>query len=120
MANVFFMAAAQAMRRILIEQARRKSSQRRGGPRRRYELRDDDLIGASLPEELLDLDEALAKLGATDPQAADLVKLRVFAGMTVEEIAQVQGVSPRTVKRNWAYVRAWLGRELAAYDERNG
>jgi RNA polymerase sigma factor (TIGR02999 family) len=116
----FFAAAAEAMRRILIEQARRKSSQRRGGPRHRCELRDDDLSGASLPEELLDLDEALSKLAATDPQAAELVKLRVFAGMTVEEIAQVQGTSPRTVKRNWAYARAWLGRELAAYGERNG
>jgi RNA polymerase sigma factor (TIGR02999 family) len=115
----FFAAAAEAMRRILIEQARQKGSQRRGGARDRYELRDDDLIAAPLNEELLDLDEALTKLAAADPQAAELVKLRVFAGMTVAEIAQVQGTSPRTVKRNWAYARAWLGRELAAGDERN-
>ena len=65
---------------------------------------------------MIDLDEALVKLAAADPQAADLVKLRVFAGMTVEEIAQLQGVSARTVKRNWAYARAWLGRQLAAYN----
>jgi RNA polymerase sigma factor (TIGR02999 family) len=116
----FFAAAAEAMRRILIEQARRKCSQRRGGAGRRCELRDEDLIEAPLNEELLDLDEALSRLGAADPQAAELVKLRVFAGMTIEEIAQVQGTSPRTVKRNWAYARAWLGRELAAYHERNG
>jgi RNA polymerase sigma factor (TIGR02999 family) len=111
----FFAAAAEAMRRILIEQARHKASQRRGGPRQRCELRDDDLLAVPLNEELLDLDEALTKLAAGDPPAAELVKLRVFAGMTVEEIAQVQGASPRTVKRNWAYARAWLGRELAAY-----
>jgi RNA polymerase sigma factor (TIGR02999 family) len=113
----FFAAAAEAMRRILVEQARRKRSQRRGGTRRRGELLDADLIEAPLNEEWLDLDEALSKLGATDPQAAELVKLRVFAGMTVEEIARVQGVSPRTVKRSWAYARAWLGRELAAYNQ---
>jgi RNA polymerase sigma factor (TIGR02999 family) len=116
----FFAAAAEAMRRILIEQARRKGSQRRGGSRHRCELLEEDRIAVPLNEELLDLDEALSKLGATDPQAAELVKLRVFAGMTVEEIAQLQETSPRTVKRNWAYARAWLGRELAAYNERNG
>ena len=116
----FFAAAAEAMRRILIEQARRKCSQRRGGARHRRELLEGDLIEAPLNEELLDLDEALSKLGAADPQAAELVKLRVFAGMTVEDIAQVQRTSPRTVKRNWAYARAWLGRELAAYEERDG
>ena len=105
------------MRRVLIEQARRKCSQRRGGARRRCELLDDDRLDTSRHEELLDLDEVLARLAAADPQAAELVKLRVFGGMTVEEIAQVQGTSPRTVKRNWAYARAWLGRELAAYRE---
>jgi RNA polymerase sigma factor (TIGR02999 family) len=114
----FFTAAAEAMRRIMIEQARRKCSQRRGGARPRCQLLDDDLIDDPRNEELLDLDEALNKLGATNPQAAELVKLRVFAGMTNEEIAQVQGISERTVKRNWAYARAWLGRELADYDER--
>jgi RNA polymerase sigma factor (TIGR02999 family) len=113
----FFAAAAEAMRRVLIEQARRKCSQRRGGAHRRCELLDDDRLDTSRHEELLDLDEVLARLAAADPQAAELVKFRVFAGMTVEEIAQVQGTSPRTVKRNWAYARAWLGRELAAYRE---
>jgi RNA polymerase sigma factor (TIGR02999 family) len=115
----FFGAAAEAMRRILIDLARRKCGQRRGGARQRCELLDGDLIDAPLNEELLDVDEALSKLAAVDSQAAELVKLRVFAGMTVEEIAEVQRISPRTVKRNWAYARAWLGRELAAYDERN-
>jgi RNA polymerase sigma factor (TIGR02999 family) len=116
----FFAAAAEAMRRILIDQARRKCGQRRGGARRRRELLDEHLIEAPLNEELLDLDEALSRLAVADPQAAELVKLRVFAGMSVEEVAQLQGTSPRTVKRNWAYARAWLGRELASYDERDG
>jgi RNA polymerase sigma factor (TIGR02999 family) len=114
-----FFAAAEAMRRILVEQARRKGSRRRGGARQRRALGDDAALDLPLSAELLDLDAALAKLAAADPPAAELVKLRVFAGMTVEEIAQVQGVSPRTVKRNWAYARAWLGRELAAYDNRH-
>jgi RNA polymerase sigma factor (TIGR02999 family) len=114
----FFAAAAEAMRRILIDQVRRKRSQRQGGARRRCELSDEDVIDMPLNDELLDLDDALAKLSATDPQAAELVKLRVFTGMTVEEIAEVQNKSPRTVKRNWVYARAWLGRELAAYDQR--
>jgi RNA polymerase sigma factor (TIGR02999 family) len=113
----FFAAAAEAMRRILVENARHKRSQRRGGARGRCELRDDDRIKIPGDDELIDLDEALSKLASADPQAAELVKLRVFAGMTVEEVAQVQGASPRTVKRNWAYARAWLGRKLAAYDE---
>ncbi len=114
----FFAAAAEAMRRILIEQVRRKSSQRYGGMRQRCTLLAEDVSEAPLDDSLLDLDEALSKLAATDLYAAELVKLRVFAGMTIEEIAQLQGISPRTVKRNWAYARAWLGRELAAYDER--
>lgn len=115
----FFAACAEAMRRILVESARRKRSQRRGGGHGRCELREDDRIEIPLNDELIDLDEALAKLSSADPAAAELVKLRVFAGMTIEEIAEVQGNSPRTVKRNWAYARAWLGRKLAEYDEQS-
>jgi RNA polymerase sigma factor (TIGR02999 family) len=113
----FFAAAAEAMRRILIDQVRRKGSQREGGGRRRRELAEEDLADLPLSDELIDLDGALTKLGTIDPQAAELVKLRVFAGMTIEEVAAVHGVSPRTVKRQWSYARAWLGRELAAYDK---
>jgi RNA polymerase sigma factor (TIGR02999 family) len=113
----FFAAAAEAMRRILVDNARRKQSERHGGRRRRCELLENDLIEVPTGDDLLDLDEALSKLSAADPQAAELAQLRVFTGMTVEEIAQLQGVSARTVKRNWAFARAWLGRELAAYQE---
>jgi RNA polymerase sigma factor (TIGR02999 family) len=113
----FFAAAAEAMRRILVESARRKQSQRRGGTHGRRELGEGDRVEIPLDDELIDLDNALAKLASADPRAAELVKLRVFAGMTVEEVAQVQGVSVRTVKRNWVYARAWLGRQLSAYDQ---
>ena len=102
------------MRRILIDLARHKLSDRRGGGRPRCELSDADRVTVPISDELLDLDDALTRLSAVDPQAAELVKLRVFAGMTVEEAAALQGVSSRTAKRNWAYARAWLGRELAA------
>src|SRR5262245_44548336 len=88
----FFAAAAEAMRRILIDNARRKKADKRGGIHERCELRDGDRVEIRLDDELIDLDEALAKLALADPQAADLVKLRVYAGMTVEEVAQVQGV----------------------------
>lgn len=108
----FFAAAAEAMRRILVDAARRKRSQRRGGERQRFELLDGDLISAPIDDELLDLDEALSKLSAIDEQSATVVKLRVFAGMTIDEVAELQGISPRTVKRAWAYGRAWLARQL--------
>src|SRR6186713_1379774 len=88
----FFAAAAEAMRRILIDQARQKHSDRRGGGWRRCELSDADRVTLPVSDELLDLDEALIRLSAADPQAAELVKLRVFAGMTVEEAAALQGV----------------------------
>ena len=110
----FFAAAAESMRRILIDLARHKRSDRRGGDRPRCELSDADRVTVPISDELLDLDDALTRLSAVDPPAAELVKLRVFAGMTVEEAAALQGVSSRTAKRNWAYARAWLGRELAA------
>jgi RNA polymerase sigma factor (TIGR02999 family) len=115
----FFAAAAEAMRRILVERARHKSCQRQGGDLRRCDLSDDDLVALPLSDELIDLDDALVRLGSADEQAAEVAKLRIFAGMTVEEVAEVQGVSPRTVKRNWAYARAWLARELAVYRERD-
>ncbi|HEV3166997.1 MAG TPA: sigma-70 family RNA polymerase sigma factor [Isosphaeraceae bacterium] len=115
----FFAAAAEAMRRILVENARRKRSERHGGGRQRLELHEADWLTDPIDDELLDLDEALTKLGAVDPQAAELVKLRVFAGMTVDEVAQHLHIAPRTVKRTWAYARAWLGRALGHSAEPN-
>jgi RNA polymerase sigma factor (TIGR02999 family) len=114
----FFAAAAEAMRRILIEAARRKRSQRRGGGQlRRQLLSDDNVTAPPISDELLDLDEALTKLRAVDPSGAELVKLRVFAGMTIDEVAEFQGISPRTVKRTWTYARAWLGRQMSRRDD---
>jgi RNA polymerase sigma factor (TIGR02999 family) len=116
----FFAAAAEAMRRILIDLARHKRTARQGGERQRYELSDVDRVILPISDDLLDLDESLTRLDAVDPQAAQLVKLRLFAGMTVEEAAAVLGVSARTAKRNWAYARAWLGRDLGAATQPKG
>src|SRR5262245_4939468 len=108
------------MRRILVEAARRKSSQRGGGKLRRNELLDDDLLVSPVDyDEILDLDGALDRLSAVDARAAELVKLRVFTGMTIDEVAQFQGVSPSTAKRTWAYARAWIGRELDDHIDRD-
>jgi RNA polymerase sigma factor (TIGR02999 family) len=109
----FFAAAAEAMRRILVDLARRKRSERHGGKRQRCELWEGDLTTEPVSADLLALDEALLRLNEIDQQAAELVKLRVFAGMTVDEVAQFQGISARTAKRSWAYARAWLMREMA-------
>jgi len=107
----FFAAAAEAMRRILVDQARRKSSEKRGGNRQRVEL--DERLPAfgtsdSAPEDLLALNEALNELAAADPAKAQLVKLRYFAGLSLEEAAQTIGVSEATAKRYWVYARSWL------------
>jgi RNA polymerase sigma factor (TIGR02999 family) len=110
----FFAAAAEAMRRILVDAARRKASQRHGGAKQRRDLLEWDMVTVPVSDELLDLDAALDKLSTIDPEAAQLVKLRVFSGMTIDEVAQSQRISPRTAKRRWAYGRAWLGRELEA------
>ena len=109
----FFAAAAEAMRRILIENARRKRSLKHGGGLKRL---DADEVVLEMPEpveDLLALDEALNKLAAKDPLKAELVKLRYFAGMTIEEAAGVLGISAATAKRWWTYTRAWLYQEIA-------
>ena len=108
----FFAAAAEAMRRILVEQARKKKALRRGAGATGLILREDDHVEPPVSDDVLDLDESLTKLAVVDRQAADVVKLRIFAGMTIEETAQALGVSKRTAVRGWAYARAWLGREL--------
>ena len=108
----FFAAAAEAMRRILVESARRKSSLKRGGARKRQELEEDNLAAPERPDELLALDEALSQLGTTDPKAAELVKLRYFAGFTVKQAAEILGISPRAADLLWAFARAWLLRKI--------
>jgi len=109
----FFAAAAEAMRRILIENARRKKSEKHGGKMARNPISEND---ASIDDRdvdgLLALDEAMTRLAVEEPTLAQLVQLRYFAGLTVEQAAEALGVSPRTAKRNWAYARAWLRREI--------
>ena len=100
------------MRRILIDKARRKQSRKHGGEFGRVDLLDSDLTLDPRSDDLLALDEALTRLSAVDPDAADLVKLRIFAGLTIDEIARQMQVSPRTAKRNWAFARAWLRSEM--------
>jgi RNA polymerase sigma factor (TIGR02999 family) len=109
----FFGAAAEAMRRIVVENARRrKSLKRRGAVGQRTVVESDAIADFGDIDELLDLDAALTKLAADEPELARLVELRYFAGLSVEETAQTMGICQRTVKRNWAFARAWLGREL--------
>jgi RNA polymerase sigma factor (TIGR02999 family) len=108
----FFAAAAEAMRRILVERARRKSSLKRGGGRARQELDEEKLEAPQVPDELIALDEALSQLAATDPKAAELVKLRYFAGLSLQQAAEVLGISPRTADFLWAFARAWLLRKI--------
>jgi RNA polymerase sigma factor (TIGR02999 family) len=104
----FFAAAAEAMRRILVESARRKASLKRGGDQDRQPLDEADVPLQRPPEELLAIHDALDTLAATDPRAAELVKLRYFAGFTLDEVAEALGISPRTADSVWAYARAWL------------
>jgi RNA polymerase sigma factor (TIGR02999 family) len=108
----FFGAAAQAMRRILIESARRKQRIKHGGELQRQDLEEFDVPVTPPPEELLALDEALARLAAEDADAARIVDLHFFAGLSIDEAADALGVSRATAYRQWAYARAWLRCEL--------
>ncbi len=110
----FFAAAAEAMRRILVDNARRKKRPKHGGDRQRVDL-DEALSLANPREDLIALDDALIKLAAQEPIKAEVVKLRYFAGLSVEETGRCLGLSPATVKRHWAVARAWL---FAALSER--
>ena len=104
----FFGAAAEAMRRILVDQARRKSAVKRGGQSRRVPLDDADLGYHSPADELLDIDEALILLAAENPEAARLIQLRYFAGLSIQDAAEVVGVSRSTAYEHWSYARARL------------
>jgi RNA polymerase sigma factor (TIGR02999 family) len=108
----FFAAAAEAMRRILVENARRKKCLKHGGGLARQELEADRITAPEPREDLLALDEALTRLAVANRQAAELVQLRYFAGLTLPEAAQALGIAERTAGRVWAYARAWLRREV--------
>jgi RNA polymerase sigma factor (TIGR02999 family) len=113
----FFAAAAEAMRRILVENARRKQRLKHGGGHERLNLDEVEAVTDAPTDDLLALDDALAKLERHEPAKADVVKLRCFAGMSVEEAAEALGISRATAKRRWAYARAWLFAELNDPDD---
>jgi RNA polymerase sigma factor (TIGR02999 family) len=113
----FFSAAAEAMRRILVERARGKGRAKRGGGLQRLDVDAVSLATSVTPDQLLAVDEALAKLALDDPTAAQIVKLRYFAGLTVEEAAQALAIGTTTAYRHWNYARAWLYRELVDVGE---
>jgi RNA polymerase sigma-70 factor (ECF subfamily) len=110
--SYFFHSAAEAMRRILVEHARRRGRLKRGGNQKRVTLGLADQALPQEPQEFLALDEALRRLGEKDPRSAEVVRLRFFAGLTIEQTADAMDLSPRTVKREWEFARAWLQNEL--------
>ncbi len=114
----FFCAAAEAMRRILIERARRRARLRHGGEAERIEMDEVDLGIVAPSDDLLDVEAALGELEASDPRARELVNLRYFAGLTVEETAAALGVSVSSVEREWRFVRSWLRSKLDQRDAR--
>jgi RNA polymerase sigma factor (TIGR02999 family) len=110
----FFAAAAEAMRRILVEKARRKQRVKHGGEHQRVEMDDERLVCSVPADQLLALDEALERFAQDEPEKARLVKLRFFAGLSIEEAADALGISRATASRYWTYARAWLRDAVAA------
>lgn len=108
----FFGAAAEAMRRILIDNARRKRALRHGGGQQRLDVQDIEIAVDVMDDELLEVNAALERFAFQDKQKAELVKLRYFTGLTIDEAADILGVSAPTAKRWWAYARAWLHKEI--------
>lgn len=109
----FFSAAANAMRQFLVDDARTRGRQKRGGGRRAMELMDEAATLDSHPADVLALDEALSKLRAKDSRKAEIIQLRYFTGLSVDETAEMLGLSPRTVDKEWRFAKAWLHRELS-------
>jgi RNA polymerase sigma factor (TIGR02999 family) len=114
----FFAAAAEAMRRILVENARRKKRLKHGGAFVRVDFEETDIPSPMRPDELLSVDEALNELATVHPEAAEVIKLRFFVGLTDEQAARVLGLSRRTADRHWAFGRAWLARAIAGPNRR--
>ena len=117
----FFGAAAEAMRRVLVEHARRRATLRRGGGRARVDADPDDLSRTELipeasPAQILAVDAAVHRMEGRDPRMAEVVKLRFFAGLSVDQTAAAMGVSDRTVRREWTFAKAWLARELESVE----
>jgi RNA polymerase sigma factor (TIGR02999 family) len=112
----FFAAAAEAMRRVLVENARRKQRVKHGGGRQRIDLDEALLVAVDPSDDLLALDEALGRFEGVDPVAAQLVKLRYFAGLSMPQAAEALGLPLRTAERNWTYARTWLHRQLSQGD----
>ena len=111
----FFALGAKAMRHILVDFARESSAQKRGGDRRRVPLADDLVVSAKRDEDVLALDAALQVLTEIDPERAEIVEMRFFGGMTIKEVAEAIGKSPRTVDKQWAATRIWLRKYLAEH-----
>jgi RNA polymerase sigma factor (TIGR02999 family) len=109
----FFAAAAEAMRRILVERARQKKAVKHGGGRQRLDADSLEIAAPEVNDDLVAIDDALDRLAALDPVKAELVKLRYFAGLTIEECAGALGISSATAKRYWAYSRAWLFEQVS-------
>jgi len=118
--NHFYAAAAEAMRRILVESARRGRRLKHGGLHHRVELQNCDGAIDARPDALLAIDDALAKLSTEDSLASEIVKLRYFAGMTIEEAAGLLGISRATAYRHWTYARAWIRCEILGTDGPEG
>jgi len=108
----FFGAAAQLMRRILVDHARSHTADKRGSGLPKVSLNEAIAMSRERPAELLALDESLTQLASTDPQQSRIVELRVFGGLTIEQTAEILGISPATVKRDWTLAKAWLLREI--------
>ncbi len=108
----FFAAAAESMRRILVDNARKKASSKRGGDLQKIDIDGLDVALVASPEQLLTINEAIAKLGGLDPPASEIVRLRYFAGLSVEQAGAALGVSTKTAYRHWNFARAWLKSEL--------
>jgi RNA polymerase sigma factor (TIGR02999 family) len=113
----FFGAAAEAMRRILVDNARRKGRIKHGGSFRRVDLERADFVLSAAPADLMELDEALSRLAAEEPQAAEIVKLRLFAGLSIDQAAESLRISRSAAFEHWAYARAWLTCDLGTRPE---
>lgn len=109
----FFRAAAESMRRILVDHARARKAEKRGGAGQRFELCEDDRVYTADPDTILAVNEAMEKLALEDPNVVEIARLRLFAGLSVEDAAEALGVSRATAFRDWSYARAWLTTALS-------